>query len=177
MNKLLNGLQENTNFKCTENGAVAHKSTLNALYDMYGLGGAYRSRNESDKILLFKNAYEENPLYALKCLFYLRDVLKGQGEREFFRVCLHWLAKENPDLFLQRFSPPLLIDEIRNGFHYSVMCSLWEVLINAAIRNNTQLFVTTHDVDSIKGLRDAALENHKDIVATFKLLKTKFEYL
>lgn len=98
MNKLLNGLQENTNFKYTENGAVAHKSTLDALYDMYGLGGAYRSRNESDKILLFKNAYEENPLYALKCLFYLRDVLEGQGEREFFRVCLHWLAKENPEV-------------------------------------------------------------------------------
>lgn len=66
----------------------------------------------------------------------------------------------------------LLIDEISNGFHYSVMHNLWKVLINAAIRNNTQLFVTTHDVDSIKGLRDAALEDHKDIVATFKLLKT-----
>ncbi len=66
----------------------------------------------------------------------------------------------------------LLVDEISNGFHYSVMCNLWNVLINAAIRNNTQLFVTTHDVDSIKGLRDAALENYKDIVAAFKLLKT-----
>lgn len=66
----------------------------------------------------------------------------------------------------------LLVDEISNGFHYSVMCNLWNVLINAAIRNNTQLFVTTHDVDSIKGLRDAALENYKDVVAAFKLLKT-----
>ncbi len=66
----------------------------------------------------------------------------------------------------------LLVDEISNGFHYSVMCNLWNVLINAAIRNNTQLFVTTHDVDSIKGLRDAALENYKDIVSAFKLLKT-----
>ena len=66
----------------------------------------------------------------------------------------------------------LLVDEISNGFHYSVMCNLWKVLINAAIRNNTQLFVTTHDVDSIKGLRDAALDSFKDIVATFKFLKT-----
>lgn len=71
----------------------------------------------------------------------------------------------------------LLIDEISNGFHYSVMCDLWKVLINAAIRNNTQLFVTTHDVDSIKGLRDAALENYRDIVATFKLLKTSSDEL
>jgi AAA15 family ATPase/GTPase len=71
----------------------------------------------------------------------------------------------------------LLVDEISNGFHYSVMCNLWKVLINAAIRNNTQLFVTTHDVDSIKGLRDAALESHKDIVAAFKLLKTSDDEL
>ena len=71
----------------------------------------------------------------------------------------------------------LLIDEISNGFHHSIMCSLWQVLINAAIKNNTQLFITTHDVDSIKGLRDAALESHKDIVATFKLLKTNDDEL
>lgn len=71
----------------------------------------------------------------------------------------------------------LLIDEISNGFHYSVMSNLWKVLINAAVRNNTQLFVTTHDVDSIKGLRDAALENHRDIVASFKLLKTNDDEL
>lgn len=71
----------------------------------------------------------------------------------------------------------LLIDEISNGFHYSVMHGLWKVLINAAIKNNTQLFVTTHDVDSIKGLRDAALKNHRDIVASFKLLKTSDDEL
>ncbi len=66
----------------------------------------------------------------------------------------------------------LLVDEISNGFHYSVMRNLWEVLINAAVKNNTQLFITTHDTDSIKGLRDAALDKYGDKVATFKLLKT-----
>lgn len=71
----------------------------------------------------------------------------------------------------------LLVDEISNGFHYSVMCSLWKVLINAAIRNNTQLFITTHDTDSIKGLRDAAFNKHDNMVATFKLLKTSDDEL
>lgn len=66
----------------------------------------------------------------------------------------------------------LLVDEISNGFHYSVMGSLWEVLVQAAIKNNTQLFVTTHDTDSIKGLRDATLNKHDSIVAAFKLQKT-----
>lgn len=71
----------------------------------------------------------------------------------------------------------LLVDEISNGFHYSVMCDLWKVLINAAIRNNTQLFITTHDTDSIKGLRDAALNEYDNIVAAFKLLKTSDDEL
>ena len=71
----------------------------------------------------------------------------------------------------------LLIVELSNGFHYSVMGDLWKVLISAAMRNNTQLFITTHDIDSIKGLRDAALDNHRDMVATFKLMKTSDDEL
>lgn len=71
----------------------------------------------------------------------------------------------------------LLVDEISNGFHHSVMCNLWKVLINASIKNNTQLFITTHDTDSIKGLRDAALDKYNDIVAAFKLLKTSDDEL
>lgn len=66
----------------------------------------------------------------------------------------------------------LLVDEISNGFHHTVMHDLWNVLIDASIRNNTQLFITTHDHDSIKGLRDAALNTHSDLIAAFKLLKT-----
>lgn len=71
----------------------------------------------------------------------------------------------------------LLIDEISNGFHYSVMSNLWQVLIKAATRNNTQLFITTHDIDSIKGLRDAAINNSHDNIASFKLLRTKDDQL
>lgn len=67
----------------------------------------------------------------------------------------------------------LLVDEISNGFHHSVMRDLWNVLIHAAVRNHTQLFVTTHDFDSIKGLRDAAADGEYDnLIAAFKLLKT-----
>ena len=85
-------MKQENNFKRTENGAVAKKSTMSKLYDLFALGGSYRSRTESDCIVLFKNAYQENPTYALKCLWYLRDILEGQGERRFFRVCLKWLA-------------------------------------------------------------------------------------
>lgn len=89
----LNNLREATNYTTTENGAVTHKSTLTCLYDMFALGGSYRTRTDEDIIVLFKNAYIENSSYALKCLFYLRDILEGQGERRFFRVCMEWLAQ------------------------------------------------------------------------------------
>ena len=58
-NAFMSGLQAATNFKLTENGGVAHRSTGTDLYDMFALGGAYRTRTNEDCILLFKNAYEE----------------------------------------------------------------------------------------------------------------------
>ena len=91
-NAFMNGLKSNANFTHTANGGLAHKSTGTALYDLFGLGAAYRNRSEEDCILLFKKAYEENPEYALKCLFYIADCRGGQGERRFFRVCARWLA-------------------------------------------------------------------------------------
>ena len=92
MNKFMTGLTDATNFTLTENCAITHRTTKSALLDMFAMGAAYRSRSDEDVILLFKNAYEENPTYALKCLFYIADCRGGQGERRFFRVCMKWLV-------------------------------------------------------------------------------------
>lgn len=96
-----NALDKEFNYKLTENGGLAHKSTCDALYDMFALGGAYRSRSDEDCVFLFMKAFEENPTYAMKCLFYLRDILQGQGERRFFRVCIKWAA-DNHSLEMER---------------------------------------------------------------------------
>ena len=93
MNKFMNGMANATNYTYTENGAVTHKTTKSDLLDMFAMGAAMRTRSDEDVILMFRKAFKENPVYALKCLFYIRDVRGGQGERRFFRVVMKDLAK------------------------------------------------------------------------------------
>ena len=93
---MLNALKGNYNISRTENGGITHKSTLNGVLDLFAMGAAYRKRTDEDCILLFKKAYDMSPKYALKCLFYIRDVRGGQGERRFFRICMKWLAQHDP---------------------------------------------------------------------------------
>ncbi len=97
MNTLLNGMKNATNYTYTENGALTHKSTMSGLLDLFAMGAAYRTRSDNDCIFLFKKAFEEDEVHALKCLFYLRDVRGGQGERRFFRVITRWLADYQTD--------------------------------------------------------------------------------
>ena len=97
MNTFLSGMKSVNNYAITENGALTHQSTMDSLLDLFAMGAAYRTRSDEDVILLFKNAFAEDPTYALKCLFYIRDVRGGQGERRFFRVATKWLASYNTD--------------------------------------------------------------------------------
>lgn len=98
MNKFLNRLIDETNFGYTENGAIKHNNAGSDLLTMFALGGSMRNRSENDIILMFRKAYAENPLYALKCLFYLRDCRGGAGERRFFRICIKDLAINKPEV-------------------------------------------------------------------------------
>lgn len=92
MNELLKAFKEQANVTRTQNGAVTYNSTMNMVYDLFAQGGSMRGASESDCVRMFVNAYNENPNLALKCLFYLRDIRGGQGERRFFRLCIKWLA-------------------------------------------------------------------------------------
>lgn len=77
-NNLMNALKSQNTYKYTENHAVARTTTSSKLYDLFSFGAAYRQRTESDCVLLFKEAYKESPMYALKCLFYIRDIRGGK---------------------------------------------------------------------------------------------------
>ena len=44
----------------------------------------------------------------------------------------------------------VLVDEVENGFHYSILKDVWRVLIRAAEESNTQLFLTTHSYECLE---------------------------
>ena len=132
MNRFLNGLMENDNYTLTENGAVTHKSTLSGVMDMFALGGAYRNRSVEDKLSLFIKAFEEDRLLAMKCLFYMRDIRGGQGEREFFRVCFRWVAKNYPDIARKNLA---LISE------YGRYDDMWISTFETPVQNDTLKFI------------------------------------
>ena len=49
----------------------------------------------------------------------------------------------------------VLVDEIENGFHYSIMKKVWAVLAEAAQQFDTQLFATTHSFECFRAAQDA----------------------
>lgn len=49
----------------------------------------------------------------------------------------------------------VLIDEIENGFHHSILQDVWQAIGNAAERVNAQVFATTHSYECIRGAHRA----------------------
>ena len=89
-------IKEQLNGTYTENGDLAYKSSGSACLDFFSLCGGMR-RNLSDLEKLFAKAYGENPVLAIKILFYMRNIRGGLGERNGFRVLLKELAEFYPE--------------------------------------------------------------------------------
>lgn len=143
MSKFMNGLSATNTFGLTENGATKRNSSGSDLYNMFALGAAYRSRSVDDCALLFMKAYQENPTYALKCLFYIGDAREGQGERRFFRTCYRWLISVDEDAARRNLQH---IPEFRRWDDLIKICyktSLWPDAV-AIVRNQLAL-----DVESL----------------------------
>lgn len=87
-------LQTNTNRSArTENGALSNDSTLNPVLDFFSKAGAMRGR-EAEAFKLFQKAFDADPQSTIRCLFYLRDIRGGQGERSVFRYILDQLDED-----------------------------------------------------------------------------------
>lgn len=50
----------------------------------------------------------------------------------------------------------LLIDEIENGFHFSIQNEIWQLIFELANKLNVQVFATTHSWDCVEAFQKAA---------------------
>lgn len=94
-------LNEQDNYSLTENGAVGYKSSKSALVDINYKVASLRNSDEDEIVALFNEAFRENKEYALKWLFFARDIREGLGERRLFRVCYKRLFELDNILFKQ----------------------------------------------------------------------------
>jgi AAA15 family ATPase/GTPase len=67
----------------------------------------------------------------------------------------------------------LLIDEIENGLHYSVLPVIWKGLFSAAKEFDVQIFATTHSWECILAADQAARENENYDLALIRLDRVK----
>lgn len=68
--------------------------------------------------------------------------LAGDGMNRLLFIILSIM--ENPNSII-------LIDEIENGFHYSMYPMIWEAIANAAQESNCQVIATTHNYECVAG--------------------------
>lgn len=91
-------LRKESEKKLTENLQLAYSTAgEGALLDLFATAGALRPRAEEEIEEKFRRAFQENPLMALKLLFYIGDIRQGGlGERRTFRIILKWLGENYP---------------------------------------------------------------------------------
>lgn len=66
----------------------------------------------------------------------------------------------------------LIIDELDNGLHFSVMPQLWEVILYMCQKHHTQIFASTHSLDLVKSLVKAIEKSTQaPQVASYKLIR------
>lgn len=139
MNAIKNELNNET--KLTENGAVGYRTTGKKLLDLNFSVASLRGASEQTIINKFMDAYWENPVVAIKWLFYTRDCREGLGERRLFRIVLKHLAQEKPEVIKAVFSfAPiygryddlwcLLDTELKQSVIFAVKAQLSEDVLN-----------------------------------------------
>ena len=100
MNAMKETLNEDMNVSYTENGAVGYRTTGKALLDLNFAVASLRSASEAEIVQKFIKAFAEDPVLAMKWLFFARDAREGLGERRLFRVVVTALMKSNPEMVL-----------------------------------------------------------------------------
>ena len=106
MNNFMSAIKNelNNEFSYTENSALGYRTTGKKLLDLNFSVASLRGASEQTIINKFMDAYWEDPVVAIKWLFYTRDCREGLGERRLFRIVLKHLAQDKPEVIKAVFS-------------------------------------------------------------------------
>lgn len=98
MQSIKDVLNNEYNTSVTENGAVGYRTTGRALLDLNFAVASFRNAQPGEITDKFVKAYYENPMLAVKWLFFAGDVRQGLGERRLFKIIFAYLAQNHMDL-------------------------------------------------------------------------------
>lgn len=133
----------------TENGDTAFKSTGSYNLDLYSLMGSMRY-NYKDLNTLFLRSFYEDKVITTKILLHLRDILKGLGERNSFRMLYNMLANLDPEI------ARAIIPVITNYGRYDDLLSGFNTPIEKDILKYIEIALDK-DLDNLKQNRPISL--------------------
>jgi len=88
----------------------------------------------------------------------------GEGTNRYIEILCTLLSSSDGIVF---------IDEIENGIHYTKLYDIWKAILEIVEKENIQLFVTTHNLESIEALNEASEAMKFDKISSVKLQKDK----
>jgi len=88
----------------------------------------------------------------------------GEGTNRYIEILCTLLSNSNGTVF---------IDEIENGIHYTKLYDIWKAILEIVEKENIQLFVTTHNLESIEALAEASEAMKFDKITSVKLQKDR----
>lgn len=91
-NKMSKLIESAASYTYTENGALTYNTSGDNVLNLFALGGALRSSEETRIIDIIDKAWTENQHDTIATLLYIRDIRAGLGEKKVFRLALKYIA-------------------------------------------------------------------------------------
>lgn len=135
--RLVNAMRTKDTF--TENAMPTHSTSLDPCVDFFASAGSARNWSEDEIVGLFSKAMAEDPLVALRTLFWARDARQGAGERRLFRVCTRYLDEH-----------PRLSEYLYKNFHMIPEYGRWDDVF--ALSNRAVLELVSKGLEAKDGL-------------------------
>ncbi len=132
-----------------------------------------QEKNLQDQFLKYVKLFDSNILNIERYKEQLRLTLNnpnislissehGEGTNRFMEIVATIITAEEK---------VVLIDEIENGIYYKKFKDIWKAIIEIAQQEDVQLFVTTHNEDTIEALKEASEEMEFEDISAIELYK------